>query len=503
MKDLKINLIKTCSEQSQTTYSEQNRTIKEEFRKKSGLARFIKFIVYFLIFLGLVFLFFFKQVIFSNESLLESFPRFNFISSLTHFIKGADKSLLGEENNRVNLLLLGMGGGEHQGALLTDTIILVSFEPQTKKVALLSIPRDLIAPIPGYGWRKINSANAFGEIQNPGFGAELTRQVLSQVLDLYIPYYIRVDFEAFRKAVDDVGGIKIYVENSFTDPLYPDEKFSYQTVSFKKGWQTMNGEEALKFVRSRHGNNGEGSDFARSRRQQKVLLALKEKIGSLNFLINPKNIANLLENFKDHIKTNLNIWEIIRLVKLGKEIDTSKIINQVLEEGEGGPLVAIMFDGAYLLQPKAGNFSEIQEIAHDIFNLNLKKEIKEKSKNEEARIEIQNGTKKEGLAFNTAMMLRGLGYEVVKIGNAKTQNYEKTVIYDLTQGQKPNTLEILKEKLEANVSLSIPGWLNSSLTPTEITLTDTDSSSSKESRTIDFLIILGENSNSKNILNSR
>lgn len=479
MANLKINFLKACSERS--------RAIKERVKKRRVLGWFIKFMVYFLVVLGLAILVFSEQIIFSNESLMD-YRGFGFIYSL---IGKSNKPLLGEENNRINILLLGQGGVKHEGPFLTDTIILASFEPKTKRVAFLSIPRDLVVPIPGYGWRKINSANAFGEVQKPGSGPDLAKEIISKTLDISIPYYIRVDFDAFQKAVDDVGGIKIYVENSFTDPLYPGENFEYKTISFEKGWQIMDGARALEFVRSRHGGNGEGSDFGRSRRQQQVLLALKEKATSLNFLINPKNISNILENVGEHVKTNLGVWEIIRLAKLGKDIDQSKVTNQVLEASAEGPLKEITSGGAYVLTPKAGNFTELQEIARNIFNLGQKEKTKEESKKEEARIEIQNGTSGEGLAYNTSMMLRAMGYEVVKISNAKTQDYEKTVIYDLSQGKKPNTLEILKEKFDTNVSPDIPAWLSSSSGATEVRLPN---DSQKKSEPADFLIILGKNS---------
>ncbi len=491
MANLKINLLK----------------IKDRMKKKNNLVRLTKVAAYFFIFLGLAFLVFREQVIFSNEGPFDFGGFNNFIHSLIHLGSGPDRPLQGEENNRINILLLGMGGEGHDGPFLTDTMILASLDPRANKFALMSIPRDLLAPISGFGWRKINSASAFGELRNPGEGGDLARRVVSKVLALPIPYYLRIDFDAFKKAVDDVGGIKIYIDQSFTDPLYPDDNsYGYSPVSFESGWQMMDGETALKYVRSRHAPGIEGSDFARSRRQQKVLEALKEKIISLNFLVSPKNINNLLENFQDHVKTNLNLWELLRLVKLAKGIDSSKIINKVLDIGPGGPLKEETIDGAYILEPRAGNFSEIQDIANNIFNLDLVKELKEKSRSEEARIEIRNGTNWEGLASNAAWMLRGLGYEITKIGNAPNRDYERTVIYDLSGGTKPNTLAVLKEKFDANVATSLPAqadlpikFNSNQSTLSNIVLTGKNSTLIKPEA--DFLIILGSDSIAKITIN--
>jgi LCP family protein required for cell wall assembly len=463
--------------------------IKETNTKKTFWARVMKFFVYLIAVLAIAIFIFARQVNFSDENLNDNFSGLKFLYSLTRLTQSSDKPLIGEGDNRINILLLGIGGGEHEGSTLTDTIILASIEPSTKKIALLSIPRDLVVPIPGYGSRKVNSANAFGEVNKPGSGADLTMEILSKVLNIDIPYYVRVDFNAFKKIIDDIGGIKIDVDNSFTDPLYPDQKFSYEPVSFEKGWQVMDGDRALKFVRSRHALGEEGSDFARSRRQQKVLLALKEKMSSLDFLLNPKNITNILGTLEEHVGTNLEIWEMIHLAKIAKDADNLKIINQVLEAEPNGPLVSSITNGAFILQPRTGNWNEIQDIAQNILKQDAVQTLKEKSREEAAIIEIQNGTKQEGLAYNTSLMLEKLGYQTVKIGNAANQDYEKTVIYDLTRGKKPNSLGILKEKLQANVSLSIPGWLSSTLSPEEVTLTDPNSVN--KSKSADFLIILG------------
>lgn len=412
------------------------------------------------------------------------------VSQIGKLIRSNDKLLKGEKEDRINFLLLGMGGAGHEGAFLTDTIILASFQPSSKKIAMISIPRDLVVPIPGYGWRKINNINAFAEAKERGSGGEVTQNVISEVLDIPIHYYIRVDFEGFKKLIDKLGGLSIYVDRSFTDYQYPTNDFKYQVISFKEGWQIMDGETALKFVRSRHGTNGEASDFARSRRQQKILVALKEKIISFNTLLNPLKLQNVYEIMKDSIDTNMAVWEMVRLRQLINDVDTENIIHQVISADQGGLLVAANVEGMYILQPRTGDFEEIQTIIKNIFN--LKSQITFENKPEPIRVEIQNGTKKTGLAARTSEVLKKMGFEVIKIGNAKEQNYERTIIYDLTQGQKNDALNLLREKLDADISLSIPSWMTSSITPTELTIFAPQALAEQKS-SIDFLIILGKN----------
>ena len=237
-------------------------------------------------------------------------------------------------------------------------------------MVLLSIPRDLTVNIPGYGERKINNANAFGAMDDlPGGGGMFTARILSNVLNTSIPYYMRVDFSGFKKLVDDAGGVNIDVDKSFTDYEYPTTNFGYQTISFKQGPQKMDGDKALKYTRSRHGNNGEGSDFARSRRQQKVIMALKDKMLSLEFLANPEAVSKTAEDLGNHIKTNLKLWEIMRLRSYAEKIGAGSVASKVLENNEAGMLKSETgIDGAYLLMPREKDFSEIQEFSKNIFN---------------------------------------------------------------------------------------------------------------------------------------
>ncbi|MBI3572602.1 MAG: LCP family protein, partial [Candidatus Kerfeldbacteria bacterium] len=250
--------------------------------------------------------------------------RVSFFQQLTHLVTASNQQLQGENDDRVNILLLGIGGPGHDGPYLTDTMIVASYKPSTRQLSLLSIPRDLVVNIPGYDYRKINNVLSFGrDIKYPGGGETLTTKVVSDLLGIPIQYYARVDFKGFAEVIDQVGGVNVTVDQAFTDSQYPTENYGYQTVWFKAGPQQMNGDLALKYSRSRHGNNGEGSDFARARRQQKVIFGLKERLLSFGTLVNPKKISDILGSLGSHSQTNMEVWEMARLAQLVSSIKST------------------------------------------------------------------------------------------------------------------------------------------------------------------------------------
>ncbi len=437
---------------------------KKEKSKKKLIG---KVLFYPLVFVAIFILVFSFQIVFSGDSIIESIEKINIFQnyglSLTK-----DTPLLGEDEDRINILLLGMGGAGHPGPFLTDTMIVMSIKPSENKVAMISIPRDLSVPMPGYGWRKINYANHFGEMKETDSGPQFAADIVSQTFDIPIHYYVRVDFAGFEKLIDELGGIKVYVDNDFIDYQFPAENYAYQTVSFKEGWQTMDGLTALQYARSRHGTNGENSDFARSKRQHKVIEAIKDKALSFSTFLSYKKMSALFDLYHDHVVTNIKIDDIFSFIKIAKKINPENITNIVLDNGNDGPLYATNINGAYILLPKDMTFYQLQQMVKYAFE--PEKEIKAK---EQVKIEIQNGTKIEGLAYRTSVDLKNKGYKVVKIGNAQTQDYEKTVIFDLTRGSNSDALEDLVSKLKANVS-------------------PTDLPNEEQTSDADFLIILGQ-----------
>src|SRR3989338_6358642 len=161
-----------------------------------------------------------------------SFPNISFFSTLKQLVSSEERKLRGEENDRVNLLLMGIGGEGHDGPQLSYTIIFTSYRPSDGSFAMMALPRDMTVPIPGYGYRKVNHANAYGEMNEPGAGPTLASQVIGDVLDEEINYYVRVDFDGFAEFIDAIGGVDVYVDQSFSDYNYPTPGREYDTCGF-------------------------------------------------------------------------------------------------------------------------------------------------------------------------------------------------------------------------------------------------------------------------------
>ena len=196
--------------------------------------------------------------------------------------------------NRINILLLGIDRRSGTGwGHLTDTIIIVTVDRANKTAGMLSIPRDLYLSIPGYGENRINTANPFGYRYNyPGGGPALLKRTIEVNFGIPIDYYVMIDFQGFEKIIDALNGIDINVPRKLVDTQYPDplpgDPGHFKTVSFNAGYQHMDGTRALQYVRSRMST----SDFDRGDRQQRMLLAIREK--ALNLGIIPRLLVLLL-----------------------------------------------------------------------------------------------------------------------------------------------------------------------------------------------------------------
>ncbi|OGH60164.1 MAG: hypothetical protein A2725_04630 [Candidatus Magasanikbacteria bacterium RIFCSPHIGHO2_01_FULL_33_34] len=406
----------------------------------------------------------------------------NILKRITNFVFKRQTDLVGKKDDRINILLLGMGGPGHNGPYLTDTIITVSIKPSTGHIAMISIPRDLGVDIPDYGKQKINHANAYGEAKQEGAGAIYATKVIEDTFDITIPYYVRVDFQAFKEIIDNVGGVKIDVETSFTDHEFPAPNDEYRSLTFVKGVQTMDGERALQYARSRHGNNGEGSDFARAKRQQKVILALKEKILSFQTLSNPIRISKIIKSLGNHINTNIEFSSMISLLKIGRSIDLKNIITLVFDIQDNKFLESSYTpEGAYILSPVTGNFDAMKDAIKNIFdnnsiadttpsqdtpapesiNIIVEKEntniteTKESNQNKDA-IEIQNGTWRAGLASRVQNKLTDYDIIVEEIGNTQTRPIAESGLYIISNISDTKIIEQIQTTLNIPLKKEIP-----------------------------------------------
>lgn len=427
----------------------------------------------------------------NTKKLDGSNTRVSFFQQLTHLVTTNDQKLQGESENRVNVLILGIGGPGHDGPYLTDTMIVASVQPSTGKVAMISIPRDLVVNIPGYDYRKINNVLSFGRDQDyPGGGEALAVKVVSDTLDIPIQYYARVDFTAFKDVVDDVGGVDITVAKSFSDYSYPTNNYGYQTVVFKAGLQHMTGDVALKYSRSRHGNNGEGSDFARSRRQQQLILALKDKLLSLGTLANPKKISDILGSVGSHSQTNMEVWEMVRLAKLVEGINSSNIANKVIDDSSTGLVKAATGEGgAFILVPVNQSYADIQFLAQNIFLI-------DQAEREQATVAVVNATTFTGLADAASRSLTSFGLTLGKSVTIRTATSGSTLILDLSGGHFPATSQLLSRYKRAHGTISLADWQTqtgdtslSQLLQPAATNRNANVSSTK---TPDLLLILGQ-----------
>ena len=309
-----------------------------------------------------------------------------------------------KSDGNINILLLGIGGVTNDSPNLSDTIIFASIDQVKNKVTLISLPRDLWSPDLGINGSRINFAYADGEAKRKGGGLIEAEAAVSEILGQPIDYGIRVDVAGFAKAVDMIGGIDLTVDNTFDDNIYPiegkeadscnksdsdiqsflstasssaDENKAmffpcrYQHVHFDKGLNHMNGAEALEFVRSRHALGQEGSDFARSARQQKVIKAFKDKVLSMGILLNPGKIMGLYDILQNSIDTDINQNEFDDFIRLAQQMKSATITNTVLDYGDfqtgrSGLLInpnSSDYGGAWVLIPRIGtkNYSEIQK----------------------------------------------------------------------------------------------------------------------------------------------
>lgn len=360
--------------------------------------------------------------------------------------------------SRVNLLVMGLdyrdwAAGE--GAPRTDTMILFTIDPLSKTAGILNIPRDLWVAIPGFGYGKINTAYQLGEAYKlPGGGPELAMKTVEGLIGVPIDFYAQIDFGAFIKFIDEIGGVKLDIQEPIKVDLLGDNTFK----KLKPGRQVLNGEIALAYARAR---NTEGGDFDRARRQQEVVMAIRNQM--LRFDNLPRMIAKapvLYQEFSSGVRTNLSLDQAIRLAWFAKDVAEENINHAII-----GPDRVNFFktpDGLEALKPMP---DKIRELRDQIFaDTRLESPLAnlpsvEQMKAEGARVRVLNGSSSPGLASQTMEYLQKQGVNVVETGNADTF-YNYTTLFDYTG--KPYTLKFLVELMGIN-----PNYLYNRYDPTQ------------------------------------
>lgn len=227
--------------------------------------------------------------------------------SVSHVVTGITQDpltvLQSDGNGHTNVVFLGIGGKGHEGGDLTDSIILFSYAHGSGKVTMIPLPRDIWIPSMA---AKINTAYHYG-------GIPLMKSAVTEVTGLPVQYAVVLDLQGFEKVIDAGGGVDVTVDNTFDDYLYPiagrenaePESARYEHVHFEAGPTHMDGTTALKFARSRHAIGDEGTDFARSKRQEKVIVAFKDKLLSSKTLLSLSTLQNILSSVKDSLDTDI------------------------------------------------------------------------------------------------------------------------------------------------------------------------------------------------------
>ena len=393
---------------------------KKKTKKKSRVKKFVIFVVVLLILGGCA-----AAYLWAN-GLIGKITDGN--ANIFSLITAKDVELKTGENGRTNVLVFGTSGynmegdegnGTHDGAQLTDSIMVLSFDQETEDLAMLNLPRDLyVGTCTSTG--KINEvywcANPRGNDEEAG--AKALEKVVGNILGIDFQYYVHLNWGSLVTAVDAVGGITVTLDEDVND--------SWTGAYVKAGEPTaLNGGQALALARARHGTTG--GDFTRGASQQKILIALQEKVVSQGLGLT--DALNLLNDLGDNLRMDFNSDEIKTLVNLSKKLSLEGIRQVPLTNVDGKYYVTTaMINGVSYVVPAAGqkNYTEIQKYVAKMFS-------SDPATREDAKIMVLNGTGMSGVAAKEQKALDGLGFNVTQVGDAPEGVYtDKYYLYDMT-----------------------------------------------------------------------
>lgn len=375
--------------------------------------------------------------------------------------------LRGEDRGHVNILLAGNSADDpgHNGANLTDSIMLISIDTRHNTAFMLSVPRDLWVQVGDNGYEKINAAyvtgqgNGFSQSGYPKGGMGQLEQVVSQDLNVPIDYYALIDYKALKDAVNAVGGINLTIHTDDPRGLY-DPDIDYATngplVNLTNGTHHLNGEQALDLARARgdaYGSYGfNDADFDRTEHQREMLVALKEKAVSLGTLSNPNKLSKLFDAIGSNVHTDFKPPEVHRLYDITKNIKGNNIRSLSLNNAGGMDLLSSYAapGGQSALIPAAGidNFYDIQSFVNRQMSSNP-------IIREGADVVVLNGTATDGLATKAKNKVKAKNIIVSQVGDAPG-SHPTTLIIDASDGSDPSTLGALKHMFGSNVTKNNP-----------------------------------------------
>lgn len=346
---------------------------------------------------------------------------------------------------RVTVLLIGLDYRDWSAGTdysRSDTLMLLTLDPLTKTAGILSIPRDMWVAIPGFQHGKINTAYYLGEAYKlPGGGPGLAVKTVEQFLGVPINYYAQIDFGAFVRFIDELGGVKINVPEKITIDLLGTGSATKKTL--QPGVQVLPGEWTLAYARNRYTSGG---DFDRAARQQQVILAIRDRILSLDMLPNLVQRAPALYNeLASGIHTNLTLDQVIRLALLAKDVPEANIQQGVLNEEY--VLFGTSPDGLSIVIPLPDKiFTLVDRLFTTTGSLSPQTpgDSRARMQAEAASVALYNGSSRNGLSESTAELLRQQGMQISQTGTAN-QAYARTTLVDHTGN--PATLSYLAEAL--------------------------------------------------------
>jgi LCP family protein required for cell wall assembly len=365
----------------------------------------------------------------------------NVASVVGSLVRGESGSTI--ENNqvaneqRINIALYGYGGAGHDGSYLSDSIMVISIQPEATgpaQVAELSIPRDWDVPLYNAAGKKvdqgkINQAYSDGVLDGDGgvpagqedAGGAMADAALSHLLGIPIDYFVGLDFTAFNQGVDAVGGIDIDVPVSFVDPQYPScdaDTCPYETIRFKAGEQHMDGAIALEYARSRHGDNGQGTDFARSQRQQQILTAIKQKVLSIGGI---GDLPSLLDALGGNVDTNMTLDDVEAIYNLVKGVDSASFLHIGLDDTNFLYECNVPTCSADFLYAHDGSYATLDHFIKNVF-------APPGSLGEDPNVGIEDGSGTgDGASTRWAAIFGELGWTTQDLGRVPTTSVTEVI----------------------------------------------------------------------------
>lgn len=367
---------------------------------------------------------------------------------------------------RINILLLGTDEREDEyGPAHTDTMMLVSLDLRHNSASLISLPRDLWVPIPGYDiTTKINTAYVIGERRKyPGGGPQLAKDTVSSFIGRPVDYYVRVNFNGFVRFIDLIGGVDVFVERTIHDEQYPTPDYGVELFHLDAGQHHLDGETSLKYVRTRHGD----SDYYRASRQQQVIQSVVDKVLAADMI--PTLVSRgpaLTATMRDSFGTDIPLQVAIDLANYMRHNGLDNVQRLVLDNRYGEE--SYSEEGAWILIPdrsrvraallqifdtpvssisdallSAGAVSAITAGAADLDPQNPPI-VRNPS---EVRLEVLNGTNYPGIAARIRDLLQAEGWQVIAIGDADRSDYRRTLLVNY------NIDEALVSKINGTLQL--------------------------------------------------